>query len=83
MATSANRTASGGPSATARKKFGGKDGSFPVFDKKSASSALDLLGRSPDPSSVLARVRARATKMGWQDILTRCDTAAKNLKGGK
>jgi hypothetical protein len=32
---------------------------------------------------VLARVRALANKNGWQDILTRCDTAAKNLKGGK
>ncbi len=43
------RTKSGKPSATARRKSGtksgAKKGSFPIFDKKSASSALKLRGR--------------------------------------
>jgi len=39
------RTPSGAPTAEARKKFGLPDGSFPVWDKPSAESALSLLGR--------------------------------------
>ena len=39
------RTPGGSPTAEARKKFGLPDGSFPVWDKESARSALDLLGR--------------------------------------
>ena len=47
--TSKNRTKSGKPSAAARKKYGeksgSKKGSFPIFDKHSADSALKLRGR--------------------------------------
>lgn len=39
------RTPSGAPTAEARQKFGLPDGSFPIWDKESARSALDLLGR--------------------------------------
>jgi hypothetical protein len=38
----AMRTASGAPSATARAKTGSKGGKFPVFDHRSAMSAIKL-----------------------------------------
>jgi hypothetical protein len=40
------RTPSGAPSEQAREKYGEKDGSFPIFDKKSALAALRLRGRA-------------------------------------
>jgi hypothetical protein len=42
----AMRTKSGGVSAAARKKHGMKGGRFPVFDKKSARSAIKLRGHA-------------------------------------
>lgn len=41
------RTKKGNPTATARKKTSALgDGRFPIFDKKSASSALHLISRA-------------------------------------
>lgn len=56
------RTKGGGVSATARKKSGAtkksplKTGSFPVFDHKSAMSAIKLRGHSPSKAAVLNKV---------------------------
>lgn len=58
------RTKSGKPSATARKKSGTKSGpkkgSFPIFDKKSATSALKLRGRRTGKAR--ANIISRAAK---------------------
>lgn len=59
------RTASGNVSATARKKHGmrsntSKPGSFPIFDRTSAQSALRLRGRAKskkDRKSIINRAR--------------------------
>ena len=40
------RTKKGNVTAEARKKHGEKDGSFPIFDKQSADSALHLRGHA-------------------------------------
>ena len=76
LAMSGNRTASGAPSATARAKYGGKGGKFPVFDHKSAMSALKLRGHSPDPASIIAKVRRWANSAGDKAVLAACDQAA-------
>jgi hypothetical protein len=44
--TKSNRTRSGGVSAAARRKHGMKGGRFPVFDSKSARSAIKLRGHA-------------------------------------
>jgi hypothetical protein len=45
--TKSNRTKSGGVSAAARRKHGvGKGKKFPVFDRKSAMSAIRLRGHA-------------------------------------
>jgi len=59
------RTKSGNVSSTARKKHGmksnsSKKGSFPIFDKKSALSALRLRGRAhsrKDRMNIINRAR--------------------------
>lgn len=61
--TTANRTRSGKPSAAARRKYGTKSGpnrksSFPIFDRKSAMSAIRLRGKAKSPGSVLNRAAA-------------------------
>jgi hypothetical protein len=57
------RTKKGNVTAKARKKAGVK-GKFPIFDKKSASSALKLRnhGKGVKGSSVIARVKRWAKK---------------------
>lgn len=66
MAAAKKRTASGAPSAAARKSTGGgkgmKPGSFPVFDTKSASDALKLRGHAPNPDAVVNKVSRFANK---------------------
>lgn len=42
----AKRTSKGNVTASARKQYGNKRGAFPIFDKKSASSAIRLRGRA-------------------------------------
>lgn len=61
--TKANRTRKGGVSATARKKYGNKKGKFPVFDAKSANSALRLRGHG-NKKAVLDKVSRYASKTG-------------------
>lgn len=46
--SNANRTPSGAPSAKARKEHGFVDGSYPIFDKKSADDALRLRGHASE-----------------------------------
>lgn len=55
-----NRSKSGAPTAAARAKFGMKDGSFPVFDEKSAKDAINLRGQG-NKSAVLSHVNKWAT----------------------
>jgi hypothetical protein len=59
----------GNVTQAARSKFGAKSGSkgmrpgsFPVFDRKSARSALKLRGHAPDPGSVISKVLSWANK---------------------
>lgn len=66
-----NRTPSGAPSETARKKYGQKDGSFPIFDKKSAEDAIKLRGHAKSKAerrSIINRARKyapEAAKAAW------------------
>lgn len=76
------RTPSGAPTAEARRRYGNAQRKFPVWDHKSAMSALDLLGRADNPAAELARIRRVASAHGWKDVLARCDQAAANLKKG-
>ena len=41
-----NRTRKGNVTAKARKRYGNKKGKFPIFDKKSARSAIRLRGHA-------------------------------------
>lgn len=61
----ANRTKKGNVKSSARKKYGTK-GKFPVFDAKSARSALKLRGRGKGISrkSVINKVSRWANKTG-------------------
>lgn len=77
---SANRTPSGAPSATARSRYGGPDGSFPVFDHTSALSALSLRGHAPNPAAIIARCRRWAQRAGDKAVLDACTQAAANDK---
>jgi hypothetical protein len=62
----AKRTKKGTVTATARKKHGGgkglKKGSFPVFDAKSARSALRLRGHAKSKKAVVAKVARIASR---------------------
>lgn len=66
--TKANRTKSGGVSAAARRRHGSsksspnRTGSFPVFDAKSARSALKLRGHARSRSAVITKVSRFASK---------------------
>jgi hypothetical protein len=56
-----NRTRKGSVTSKARKRYGTKSGpnrkgSFPVFDQKSAMSALRLRGHARSRSAVIAKV---------------------------
>lgn len=67
VASRGKRTASGKPSAAARRQHGFKSGSnrkgsFPVFDKKSARSALKLRGKANNRAAVIAKVSRYANK---------------------
>lgn len=62
------RTKKGNVTAAARKKHGGgkglRAGSFPVFDAKSARSALKLRGHAPSKKAVVNKVSRFANKTG-------------------
>ena len=56
-----NRTKKGNVTATARKKSAAvKGGKFPIFDKKSAMSALRLRGHGTTPAQRAAIIRKAA-----------------------
>jgi hypothetical protein len=57
----ANRTKKGNVTAAARKKHGKK---FPVFDAKSARSALKLRGHAKSKSAIISKVSRWASKSG-------------------
>lgn len=80
---SKNRTPSGAPSASERDKTGGgngmRDGSFPVFDHKSAINALNLRGHAPDPAAVINKVASYADRANDSGV----KAAVKHAKMGK
>ena len=55
MSRIALRTDSGSPSTVARDKYGDSQGKFPIFDQRSAMSAIKLRGHSDNPNGVLER----------------------------
>lgn len=57
----ANRTKKGNVTATARKAHGDTKGRFPIFDKKSAESAIKLRGHANGVAE-RARIISRAAK---------------------
>jgi len=57
----AMRTKKGNVTSTARKKAGNRQGKFPIFDQKSAMSAIRLRGHG-DKAAVLRRAMAWATR---------------------
>ena len=59
----AGRTPSGSPTAEQRKKSGDKNGKFPVWDHKSAMSAIKLRhnGNGVSASAVLSKVSSWAS----------------------
>lgn len=61
----ANRTGGGNPTSGARKSSGFDDGSFPVFDEKSAKSAIKLRGhgKAHSASEVLSHVMQRCHRL--------------------
>lgn len=73
MAGKGMRTASGSPSAKARKQTGGggglKKGSYPVFDTKSGVDALELRGHASNPAAVEAKVQAFGQRTHNQILL--------------
>lgn len=82
--TSSMRTKSGGVSATSRRKHGMKSktarkGSFPIFDRKSANSALRLRGRAHSKKDRLSIIN-RARKYAPQSAKT---AYQKDKKAGK
>jgi hypothetical protein len=62
----AKRTRKGNVTSTARKKHGTVGSKYPIFDKKSARSALKLINHAKPPLSAAqkARIRAKARRYG-------------------
>ena len=66
----ARRTPAGGVTAAARKAHGSskaspnRTGSFPIFDRKSAISAVKLRGHAASRTEVLNRAAAYAARSG-------------------
>lgn len=77
------RTRKGNVTSTARKKTGmkgqGKKGKFPVFDVKSATSAINLRhsGKGVTASAVLAKVARWARVNNKPAILKKVEAARK------
>lgn len=77
-----NRTKKGNVTSDARKKYGssgkGKPKPYPVFDHKSAMSALKLRHNSSrmSASAVISKVRRWANAHGDKAVLAACDAAA-------
>lgn len=80
MATKRMRTKKGGVSAAARRKHGNRKGKFPVFDAKSANSALRLRGHG-NKKAVLDKVSRYASKTGNKALKAKVKAArAKDRK---
>lgn len=87
----AKRTPGGAPTADTRAKHGfkaggkNKTGSFPIFDRGSAISALNLRGHAADAGAVLARVAAFAKRTSDAGLQKRVDAAraADAKRGGE
>jgi hypothetical protein len=56
----ANRTSKGNVKEAARTKYGDKEGRFPIFDKKSATSALRLRGHAKSKAERASIIRRAA-----------------------
>jgi hypothetical protein len=79
------RTKKGNVTSQARKKSGMKgSGKFPVFDERSAMSAIKLRhnGKGVSASSVLNKVAAWARRTGNKKVLNAV-SAARNVDKGK
>ncbi len=61
MAKKRLETRKGNPTAEARKKYGDREGRFPIYSKKSALNALKLRGHARSPAE-RARIISRAAK---------------------
>ena len=55
MGRIAKRTDSGNVTSEARERYGDSQGKFPIFDQRSAMSAIKLRGHSDNPNGVLER----------------------------
>ena len=55
MGRIAKRTDAGNVTSEARKRYGDSQGRFPIFDQRSAMSAIKLRGHSDNPNGVLER----------------------------
>ncbi len=71
-----NRTRKGYVSAAARRKHGTRKGRFPVFDAKSANSALRLRGHG-NKKAVLSKVSRYANKTGNKALKAKVARARK------
>ena len=80
MVSTSKRTKKGNVTATARKKYGNKQGKFPVFDHKSAMSALRLRnhGDGVSEESVINRVRNWAMRNHDQAVLDKINQIKKS-----
>lgn len=65
----ANRTKKGNVTSEAREKHGNRKGKFPIFDEKSALSAIKLRGHADNPDSVLRRAAAWARRNNNKRVL--------------
>jgi hypothetical protein len=77
----AKRTKKGSVKASTRKRYGGgkglKKGSYPVFDTKSANSALRLRGHAKSKKAVLAKVSRFASRTGNKALKAKVAAARK------
>lgn len=75
----AMRTKKGNPTSTARKKSGMRGGKFPVFDHKSAMSAIKLRhnGKGVSAAAVLSKVAAWASRNNDKAVLNAVAAARK------
>ena len=55
MGRIAKRTDAGNVTSEARERYGDSQGKFPIFDQKSAMSAIKLRGHSDNPNGVIER----------------------------
>ena len=77
-----NRTTKGTVTSTARDKYGDDEGKFPIFDQKSALSAIKLRhnGKGVSPESVLSRAAAWARAHNNKTVLAVIDAARETDK---